>query len=148
MEQPPGCKRPSKGKEVCSTVSDSLWPHSRFLCPWDFPGKNTGVGYHSLLQGIFLIQGWKLSLWHFLRWQTDSLPQSYVGSSKEDAEDTTVPRPRGSPDQRQFLWEGNTLQDPAFCIFVCPYFGAPATCQLPNLVLRTQRQGKQQGKRQ
>ena len=26
-------------------------------CPWDFPGKNTGVGCHSLLQGIFLTQG-------------------------------------------------------------------------------------------
>ena len=23
-----------------------------FLCPWDFPGKNTGVGCHFLLQGI------------------------------------------------------------------------------------------------
>ena len=26
---------------------------SRLLCPWDFPGKNTGVGCHFLLQGIF-----------------------------------------------------------------------------------------------
>ena len=26
------------------------------LCPWNSPGKNTGVGCHSLLQGIFLIQ--------------------------------------------------------------------------------------------
>ena len=25
---------------------------SRLLCPWDFPGKNTGMGHHSLLQGI------------------------------------------------------------------------------------------------
>ena len=28
-----------------------------FLCPWDFSGKNTGVGCHFLLQGIFLVQG-------------------------------------------------------------------------------------------
>ena len=45
----------------CSVVSDSLWPHelqpARLLCPWDLPGKNTGVGCHSLLQGIFLTQG-------------------------------------------------------------------------------------------
>ena len=27
---------------------------TRLLCPWDFPGKNTGVGCHFLLQGIFL----------------------------------------------------------------------------------------------
>ena len=30
---------------------------TRLLCPWDFPGKNTGVGSHSLLQGIFPTQG-------------------------------------------------------------------------------------------
>ena len=27
---------------------------ARLLCPWDSPGKNTGVSSHSLLQGIFL----------------------------------------------------------------------------------------------
>ena len=27
------------------------------FCPWDFPGKNTGVGCHFLLQGIFPTQG-------------------------------------------------------------------------------------------
>ena len=37
------------------------------LCPRDFPGKNTGVGCHSLLQGIFLTQGWNLGLLHY-RW--------------------------------------------------------------------------------
>ena len=26
-------------------------------CPWDSPGKNTGVGWHGLLQGIFPTQG-------------------------------------------------------------------------------------------
>ena len=35
-------------------MSDSLWPHglepTRLLCPWDSPGKNTGVGYFFLLQ--------------------------------------------------------------------------------------------------
>ena len=29
---------------------------ARLLCPWNSPGKNTGVGIHSLLQGIFLTQ--------------------------------------------------------------------------------------------
>jgi len=41
----------------CSVMSDSLLAQelqlSRLLCPWDFPGKNTGVGCHCLLQGIF-----------------------------------------------------------------------------------------------
>ena len=35
-------------------MSDSVWPHkwqpTRLLCPWDSPGKNTGVGCHFLLQ--------------------------------------------------------------------------------------------------
>ena len=30
---------------------------ARLLCPWDYPGKNIGVGSHSLLQGIFPTQG-------------------------------------------------------------------------------------------
>ena len=30
---------------------------TRLLCPWDSAGKNTGVGCHALLQGIFLTQG-------------------------------------------------------------------------------------------
>ena len=27
---------------------------ARLLCPWDFPGENTGVGFHFLLRGIVL----------------------------------------------------------------------------------------------
>ena len=37
-----------------SVVSDSVRPHrrqpTRLPCPWDSPGKNTGVGCHFLLQ--------------------------------------------------------------------------------------------------
>ena len=36
----------------------------RLLCPWDFPGKNTGVGCHALLQGIFPTQGSNPCLLH------------------------------------------------------------------------------------
>ena len=39
-----------------SLPSHRLWP-TRLLCQWDFPGKNTGVGCHALLQEIFLTQG-------------------------------------------------------------------------------------------
>ena len=35
--------------------------------PWDFPGKNTRVGCHFLLQEIFLTQGSNLRLLH-CRW--------------------------------------------------------------------------------
>ena len=37
-------------------MSDSLRPHGLYS-PWDSPGKNTGVGSLSLLQGIFPTQG-------------------------------------------------------------------------------------------
>ena len=40
--------------QVASVVSDSVRPHRRqpteLSSPWDFPGKNTGVGCHFLLQ--------------------------------------------------------------------------------------------------
>ena len=43
-----------KWKGSCSVVPDSSRPHglqpTRLLFPWDSPGKNTGVGCHSLLQ--------------------------------------------------------------------------------------------------
>ena len=41
----------------CSVVSDFFWPYGlqpvRLFCPWDSPDKNTGVGCHALLQGLF-----------------------------------------------------------------------------------------------
>ena len=49
------------GDDLVTVMSDSLQPHglqpTRPLCPWDLPGKSTGVGCHFLLQGIFPTQG-------------------------------------------------------------------------------------------
>ena len=49
------------------------WP-ARLLCSWDSLGKNTGVGCHVLLQGIFLTQGSNLHLLRLWNWQAGSLP--------------------------------------------------------------------------
>ena len=64
----------AKTQHACSVMSNSLQPRelqpSRFLCPWNFPGKNTGVSCHFLLQGTFLTQGSNpciLCLLHSLR---------------------------------------------------------------------------------
>ena len=50
-----------KVKWSCSVACDSWQPHgpqpTRLLGPWKFPGKSTGVGWHFLLQGIFLTWG-------------------------------------------------------------------------------------------
>ena len=80
-------------------MPDSLWPDglqpSRLLCPWDFPGKNTGVGCHFLLQGIILIQGsnpclLQLPNWQLLcRWATWEAPEW----DWESATSKTVPNP-------------------------------------------------------
>ena len=44
----------------CSVMSNSLRPRglqpTRLLCPWNFPGKNTGACCHFLLQKIFPTQ--------------------------------------------------------------------------------------------
>ena len=44
----------------------------------DSPGKNTGLGCHFLLQGIFPTQGHNPHLMHLLNWQADSLPLSHL----------------------------------------------------------------------
>ena len=66
------------------SLSNFLWPHglqpTSLLCSWDFPGKNTGVGCHFLLQRIFPVQGSNLFLLYLLHWQVDSLPLSHLGS--------------------------------------------------------------------
>ena len=68
---------------VASVVSDSLQPRglepTSLFCPRDSPGKNTGVGCHFLLQGIFLIQRSNPHLLCLLHWQADSLPLHYLG---------------------------------------------------------------------
>ena len=62
---------PHTSQNVCvspSVVSDSLQPHglwpTSLLCPRSSQGKNTGVGCHALLQGIFSTQGTNLCLQH------------------------------------------------------------------------------------
>ena len=42
---------------VCLTLRPYGLQPTRLLCPWDFPGKKTGVGFCALLQRIFRTQG-------------------------------------------------------------------------------------------
>ena len=64
----------------------SLWPFrlypARLLSPCCSPGKNTGVGCHFPLQGIFLTQGSNPHLQHC---QVDSFPLSHLGSHLQSA---------------------------------------------------------------
>ena len=52
------------GSSAFSKSSLNIWKFSvhvqtRLLCPWNSPGKNTGVGCHSLCQGIFPTQEYR-----------------------------------------------------------------------------------------
>ena len=62
---------------LCNPMDCSL-PGSSF--PWNFPGKNTAVGCHFLLQVIFQTQGSNPSLLHLLPWQAESVPLCHWGS--------------------------------------------------------------------
>ena len=52
--------------QSCLTLCNPMdpWNSTRLLCPWNPPGKNTGVGCHSVFQGIFPTQGLNLDLPH------------------------------------------------------------------------------------
>ena len=63
-------------------MSNFLQPHglkpARLLCAWNFPGRNTGVGYNFLLHGLFLTQGLNP---HLLHWQEGPLPLAPPGKT-------------------------------------------------------------------
>ena len=75
--------------ESRSVVSDPLWPHgvwsTRFFCPWNSSGKNTGMGCHSRLHRIFPAQGSCIAVGFFfyqLNWrarnQTKTKKKVYI----------------------------------------------------------------------
>ena len=84
-------------------MSDSLPPHglqpARLLCSWDFPGKNTGVGSHALLQGIFPPQGLNTGLPH-CRWFLYHL--SHQGSPQTKKTNTAI-------SSGEKCWEENAM---------------------------------------
>ena len=101
-------------------MSNSLQHHglqpARLLCPWNSPGKNTGVGSHSLLQGIFPTQGSNSILPHcrqilyHLNYQGNLLEQiilfllyliSYIS--------TWMPRKRRSEAVVAWAWLAHTV---------------------------------------
>ena len=73
----------AKLPQWCSTLCDSIWYATRLLCPWDSPGKNTGVGCYWLLQGIFLTQGSNPRVLGLLHWQTGSLSLAPAGKPRD-----------------------------------------------------------------
>ena len=77
--EPCSCSVAQSCPTLCDPV-DWTWS-SRLLRPWNFPDKNTRVGCHFLLQGIFLVQGLNSGLSYLWHWQVGSLPLSLWGAS-------------------------------------------------------------------
>ena len=73
----------SKSEVKLLSCVDSLQRHglqpTRLLCPWNFPGKNTEVGCHFLLQGIFPTQGQNPGLLHCRQMLLPSEPPGKYG---------------------------------------------------------------------
>ena len=95
---------------VCVCALSCVWLvatpwTTRLLCPWDFPGKNPGVGCHFLLQGNFLTQGFNLCL---LLWQADFVSLCHLESSmyyvKSESESCTVVSNSLRPHGLYCLW--------------------------------------------
>ena len=81
----------TRDRLVCvsrSVVSDSLRPHglqpARLLCPWDSSGKITGIGCHTLLQGIFPTQGSNPAFPHCRRILYRLSPQESPGCAEAE----------------------------------------------------------------
>ena len=61
----------------CTWLVATLWTVASL---WNFPGSNTGMSYHYLLQGIFPTSPSNPSLLSLLHWQGSSLPLSHLRS--------------------------------------------------------------------
>ena len=96
--------------QLCPTLW-ALGPQpARLLCPWDVPGKNTGVGCHFLFQGIFPNQGWNLRVRHLLHcrrilyhWATRETHVIYYNNENIPHVFLML------PSQRQTLSRGNLI---------------------------------------
>ena len=117
---------------ACLTLRPHGLSPTRLLHPWNFPGKNTGVGCHFLLQGIFLTQGLNPGLPHcFTTWATREAHNCVLTSSLFASEQDT-------PTWHQNASQGNELsflfftiieKEPRSC-FSLTWLGSRAYCYL------------------
>ena len=78
--------------EIHSVVSDSLWPHALYS-PWNSPGKNTEVGSHSLLWGIFPAQGSNPGILHSLLSEPPGKPNIFFNCMQKVEYNLTLELP-------------------------------------------------------
>ena len=113
----------AKSCQSCSTLRSHGLKPTRLLCPWDSPGKDTGVGCHFLLQGIFLTQGSNLRLLCLLHWQGGSLPLASPRNPYTEPQKT-----KSNPEKKEQIWRFHTLW---FQIILQDFPGGPVVRNSP-----------------
>ena len=134
---------------IASGMADSLQPYgalpAKLLCPWDSPGKNTGVG----TRGICLTQGLRLHLWcigrrslyHQCHWGLLLLLLSRFSRVQllrpHRRQPTRLPRPWDSPGKNtgvgcHFLLQCMKVKSESEVPQPCPTLHDPMDCSLPG----------------
>ena len=92
--------------QVSSVVSDSVRPHglkpTRLLCPWDSPGKNTGVSCHFLFSNAWK---WKVKVKSLSLVWPSAIPWTAAYQA-----------PPSMGFSRQEYWSGVPLPSPTYCV--------------------------------
>ena len=81
--------------QSCPTVC-SLMDTTRLLCPWNSPGKNTGMGCHSLLQASFQPRNWT--------WVSCSAGRFFTVWATREAPVLLMPSAKKKGTSVSFLW--------------------------------------------
>ena len=69
--------------QLCPILCDPMDFSPLGLCPWNFPSRNTGMGCHFLLQGIFPTQGSNPRLLNLLHCRQILSPLGHLGNAVE-----------------------------------------------------------------
>ena len=113
--------------QLCLTLGN-LWTVARQsmgFCPWDSPGKDTGVGCHALLQGIFPTQGSNPYLQQVLHHSQVFYPLSHLGSP-EVSYDPSIPL-LGIYAEKNMVWK-----DTCTPVFIAAFFTIAKTWKQPK----------------
>ena len=111
--------------QSCPTLCDPMTYSPPGICPWDFPGENTGVGCH-FLWGIFPTQGSNPSLLRLLHRQGCSFCHCTVWGAKRNSRERGYvpsflwPSERNWADHCLAFWFSESWMSP--CVFLlCPW---------------------------
>ena len=118
----------AKSLQSCLTLCDPIQQPTRLLCPWDSPGKNTGVGCHFLLhfQPDSPLTDFSFNLIVLPGSSADEKPTLYTGDPGSIA---------GSPWVRKIPWRRDRLPTPVYFGFSDGSVGKEFTCDAGDLVL-------------